>query len=184
MEILNLHTPNSQGLTLVELLAGVAVIAIVFAIGIPGYRSLAGTSRVTTAINSMAGYLHYARSEAVTRGIPVVLCPSADGRNCDDTIDWQQGYMVFVDTLRNRIPSPLHPPLRYARPPQKGVSIRTSVGRKKLVYYPSGMSPGSTATITVCDQSGVAEPRAIIVSNAGRPRLSRVKPDGKPLICG
>ncbi len=184
MEIPKQHTNyRSIGLTLVELLTALALVIIVLSIGIPGYRKIVGNNRVTAAVNAVASHLHFARSEAVTGGVPVVLCPSVDGEHCDDTFYWHEGFMVFADQNGNRTAGEGQPLLRYFRS-DTGVSIRTSVGRKKLVYQPSGMSPGSTATITVCDRSKDIKPKAIIVSNAGRPRLSKKGADGKPLKCG
>jgi hypothetical protein len=62
--------------------------------------------------------------------------------------------------------------------------ILTSKGRKHLVFKATGMSPGSTATITVCDRTGAVSPKAVILSNPGRARRSTTRADGSPLRCG
>lgn len=173
--------PNA--FTLVELIITLAVTITVLAVAVPGYRSLTAGS-VTTAVNSMAAHLHLARSEAIKRGIQVVLCPSTDGKTCLDGFEWQEGFIVYADVNENRKPDEKDLLLRFHQPDSRHIRILTSTGRKKLVYQPSGMSPGSTATITVCDTTRYASPRAIVVSNTGRPRLSDNRPDGGALRCG
>ena len=53
-----------------------------------------------------------------------------------------------------------------------------------MVYQTTGFTPGTNATYTFCDPDYPQFAKAIIQSNSGRIRLSRVKPDGKPLDCG
>ncbi len=171
-------------LTLVELISTLATVCILLAIGIPSALTLSASSSTTTAVNSMALHLHLARSEAVKRGVPVVLCPSTDGQSCLNSFEWQQGFILFVDDNRNRSPDGSETVLRFQQPNRHRVRILTSVGRKRLIYQPSGMSPGSTATITICDLTATVDPKALIVSNSGRPRLSTTRPDGSPLQCG
>jgi type IV fimbrial biogenesis protein FimT len=174
---------HSRAFTLIELIVVLTMISIVLAIGIPGISSLAGSSRITSGVNSMVRHLHYARSEAVNRGIPVTLCPSLAGKNCDDSFRWEQGFILFADNDGDRKPSRGEKILRHFDPGVSPTRILTSAGRKKITYQPSGMAPGSTATITVCDPAGRSAPKAVILSNPGRPRLSDTRANGSPLDC-
>ena len=174
---------HQSAFTLVELMITLTVAIIVLSVAIPSYRTVAAGS-ITTAVNTMAAHLHLARSEAIKRGIQVILCPSTDGKTCLDGFEWQEGFMIYADVNENRKPDEKDRMLRFHQPDRRRIRILTSTGRKKLIYKPSGMSPGSTATITVCDTTGYTKPRAIIVSNTGRPRLSDTHPDGGPLRCG
>ena len=174
---------HCRAFTLVELITSVAILIILLSIGIPGIRTLAGNSQISTAVNEMTAHLHLARSEAIMRGIPTVLCPSLDGNSCDNSTEWAPGLILYADKDRDRQHDPDEVLLRYHRFASRQISIRTSVGRKTLRYQPSGLSPGSTATITFCSRQPQIQPKAIIVSNAGRPRLSRFRPDGSPLRC-
>jgi len=183
---MDIQTPGahqSRAFTLIELIIVLAMISIVLSVGVPGIQSLSGNSRITSAVNSMVRHLHYARSEAVKRGLPVILCPSVEGSDCDDSFYWENGFILFADRDRNRQRSEDEQVLRHFDPGDGDTRIFTSVGRKKLTYRASGAAPGSTATITVCDPSGLGRSKAIIVSNPGRPRLSDTRPDGSPLEC-
>lgn len=184
MDIRSTGTRRCQtALTLVELISTLAVACILLAVGVPSVITLTASSSVTTTVNSITLHLHLARSEAVKRGVPVVLCPSTDGRSCLDSFEWHHGFMLFVDENRNRSPDESETVLRFQQPDRRRVRILTSIGRKRLIYQPSGMSPGSTATITICDVTATVNPKAIILSNSGRPRLSTLRPDGNTLHC-
>lgn len=183
---MDIYSPVSRcvkAFTLVELITALAMISIVLAIGVPGIGSLLDNSRITSTINNMVRHLHYARSEAVRHGLAVVLCPSSAGLSCDDSFHWEHGFIVFADRDGNREPNDGEKILRHARDSVANTLIFTSPGRKKITYQASGMAPGSTATFTVCTPDGKAKPKAIIVSNPGRPRLSDTRPDGSPLNC-
>lgn len=172
---------HARAFTLIELIVTLTIISTMLSIGIPGIIALASNSRITSAINNMVRHLHYARSEAVTRGVSVILCPSLQGDGCDDSFHWQQGFILFADSNGDRNLGSGEVVLRHVSPGLGETRIFTSPGRKKLTFQASGMAMGSTATITVCDSSGRA--KAIILSNPGRPRLADTRADGSPLVC-
>lgn len=175
---------NQRAFSVVELTTSLAVTLVVLTIAVPGFRSITGSSSVSAGINDMASYLHFARSHAIMSGVQVVLCPSENGHGCSDSYHWHQGLIVFTDNNENRRLDKAETVLRFHRPTGDRVTIATSAGRKRLVFKASGMSPGSTATITVCDKAMHVPPRALILSNPGRPRQSKTRSDGSPLFCG
>ena len=174
---------SSRAFTLIELIIVLAMTSIVLSIGVPGIGSLLGSSRITSAVNTMVHHLHYARSEAVRSGFSVILCPSVAGNACDDSFHWERGFILFIDKDGNRKPGGDEKVLRHANTGNSHTSIFTSVGRKKITYQASGMAPGSTATFTVCDPDNRVAPKAVILSNPGRPRLSDTQADGSPIKC-
>lgn len=91
-----------KGLTLVELMVTLAATAILAATVVPGYSNLIQRNELTSAVNEIVAQLHYARSEALKRNVPVTLCPSDNGTACVDTLDWKlssgaRQYIVIVD---------------------------------------------------------------------------------------
>lgn len=174
----------ARAFSLVELTTSLAVTLILLTIAVPGFRSISGSSAVSAGIDDMMSHLHLARHEAIMRGVQVVICPSNDGHKCLDSFQWQGGFMVFADIDENRRRSSNEPVLRVHRHDSGRVMILTSKGRKHLVFKATGMSPGSTATITVCDRTGAVSPKAVILSNPGRARRSTTRADGSPLRCG
>lgn len=78
----------------------IMVLAVLLAVGVPGFQSFTASSRLTSASNELVGSLALARSEAVRRGARVTVCKSANGAACVTTGTWVQGWIVFVDNTR------------------------------------------------------------------------------------
>ena len=93
-----MNMPRHQtGFTLIELMVVVALVAILTMIAVPSFVSLIQSNRVSTEVNSFAGDLQYARSEAIRQGVPVSVCASSDSKSCLGTNSWQSGWIVFAD---------------------------------------------------------------------------------------
>jgi len=95
--------PFSQGFTLIELMVGLAVMALLMMVAVPSFQSTIASSRVTTVTNDLVGALAVARTEAIRRGVRVTVCASDDGASCATTAtdDWGPGWVVFTDVNRN-----------------------------------------------------------------------------------
>jgi len=74
----------------------IGVLAILSVIAVPGFRNLIHRNRISAATNSMLGAFAYARSEAVTRGTFVSLCPSTDGNSCAKTSSYHDGWIIYA----------------------------------------------------------------------------------------
>lgn len=88
---------RQAGMTAVELLFTMAIAGIVLALAVPNFRDFIQNNRAAEEANALVGALALARSEAVTRGVPVTVCSSADGATCADDTDWTTGWIVFTD---------------------------------------------------------------------------------------
>jgi type IV fimbrial biogenesis protein FimT len=90
----------SRGVTLVEILVVMGIVAMLMAIGIPSYKYVTNANRISAEINGLLGDLQFARSEAIKEGRTVSVCVSSDGTSCltvsPDT-NWQKGWIVFSD---------------------------------------------------------------------------------------
>ncbi|MCL4721738.1 MAG: GspH/FimT family pseudopilin [Gammaproteobacteria bacterium] len=91
------ETRRQRGYTLIELLTTVAVLGVVTALAVPNFRDFVRNNQATEEANALVGALALARSEAVTRGVPVTVCASADNETCSDANDWSTGWIVFTD---------------------------------------------------------------------------------------
>jgi type IV fimbrial biogenesis protein FimT len=88
---------RNRGMTAVELLFTMAIAGLVLALAVPNFRDFVQNNRAAEEANALVGALALARSEAVTRGVPVTVCSSTDNATCADAVDWTTGWIVFTD---------------------------------------------------------------------------------------
>ena len=86
----------NSGFTLFELLIVILMIAVLAVIAVPRYLNYLATVRLAGHAQFTLETLRLARIEAVTRDIPVSICPSTNGIDCMDT-PWEEGWLVFSD---------------------------------------------------------------------------------------
>lgn len=65
------HFRSQRGLTFIELMIGLAIVAILFAAGIPGFRTWLQNSRIRGTADAIQNGLQLARNEAVKRNTQV-----------------------------------------------------------------------------------------------------------------
>ncbi len=174
---------HSAGVTLLELMIVLSIIAVLGTLAVPSFSNLMHDSGRTAAVNSFVHSLYLARSEAIKRGQVVALCKSSDGKQCTNKApDWSGGWMVFVNEDRD------DPPVRESN--EEVISVYQG--------WPSGHITSNRAsysfraytqavvngTIVFCDARGSAHARAVIISHTGRPRIAQRDSSNKPLKCG
>jgi type IV fimbrial biogenesis protein FimT len=147
---------RTTGLTLIELMMVLAVIAILAGVGAPSLGRLAAQHQLTAAVNSYVAGFQQARLRAVTLAGQTVACPSRDGRTCTGGLDWGGGWLIYDDDNRNRRLDPGENVVAVFQPLRPQLSAFSSIGRPHLVYRADGSSAGSNLRVTVCDQRGLA----------------------------
>lgn len=85
------------GFTIIELMITLLVAAILVGAGIPALSDFVSERSLAADISRFNGALAIARSEAITRGKNVVVCPSSDGESCLASTEWAGGWIVFRD---------------------------------------------------------------------------------------
>lgn len=177
------NTVRTAGFTLLELLITLAIAAILLTLVAPAFAQLIASTRITTAINELLTTIHVTRSEAIKRTTRVALCPSADGLTCLDIPAWEQGWVAFVDGNRDRNLDAGELVLRQHPGFGTQLSIRSGT-RTRIVYDADGLAVGGlNGTYTFCDAGDTAPPKALILSNPGRARVSSTKSSGAALDC-
>lgn len=169
--------PSEQtGFTLLEAVTTVAVLAILLATALPSLARLVEYQRASAAIGSLVAHMSLARMAAISHRRPTILCPSSSGTSCDTGSDWSGGWMLFIDSNRNRRPDPGDEVLRVdLDPTSRTLRLPGTSGRPFLRYLPDGRSAGSNLTISLCNNKD-EKLGSVIVNNAGRPRSERAGP--------
>jgi type IV fimbrial biogenesis protein FimT len=152
---------HDNGVTLLELLFGLAIVAVLAGLAAPGFlASLRATAVRAAAYDLMAG-LQQARANSILESRSGVLCPS-DGARCLGANVPARAWMSFLEVAGNP-----RAPRRHDLP--AGVVLRAS--RTPLRFWPAALAASPT-TLTICDERGVAPPRAIVISQSGRARFA------------
>jgi type IV fimbrial biogenesis protein FimT len=86
---------QQRGFTLTELLVVVAIVAILLSMGVPSYRYITVSYRMSSEVNGLLGDLMLARAEAIKEGQPVTVCASANGVTCSGATNWQNGWIMW-----------------------------------------------------------------------------------------
>jgi len=88
--------PNN-GVTLIELMVVITIVGILLAIGVPSYKYVTASNRVTDEINALLGDMQFARYEAVREGLNVEVCPTATATDttCAASASWSNGWIVL-----------------------------------------------------------------------------------------
>lgn len=161
------------GFTLIEMMVVVAMLAIFAGIAIPGFRNLIANNRMAGQANDVLSTLQFARSEAITRGTRVSICPSSSGTACTAT-GWQNGWMVFAEGTTGTIGTfdSATDTLLRVHPALAGASSLAANGNAIVVTYQPNGSVAAARTFTLCpnDGSGV-DGRSIPITPSGRARV-------------
>lgn len=165
----SLPAERQAGVTLIELIFALAILAVLMSISAPALGNLIDNTHSRTARSTLITSLNLARADAVGTHREVIVCPSRDESSCDNDVWWQSGWIVFEDTNRNNRRD-ADEPLLEAVAAQPGIAIATTAGRKFVRYRADGSASGTDLTYTICDHRGAKAAAAVVVSNPGRVR--------------
>ncbi|SDA89077.1 type IV fimbrial biogenesis protein FimT [Pseudomonas sp. NFACC15-1] len=160
---------HQQGFSLIELLMGLAIAAIVLPWASAGYKELiASIDRKDTAQLLISG-LRSARSEAITRNRTVVL------RGIDN--DWGRGWRITLDDKEKTVLMERRASARVVG--NQPVKRRVRFGSQGEALHPSGAF--QAGTLHVCAKRGPVSHHQVILAPSGRVRLESV--EAKQALC-
>lgn len=165
---------KQNGFSLVELIATLAIAAIVLTVAIPSFQATIQNNRKTTATNELATAFQLARNSAISRRIIVTVCKSSDGATCrtgNGSGDWSQGWMIFTNPDSDTVLDPGEELLRI-HGALKGVTSFSGNNNvvNQVSFSPQGLARGSNGTITYCDSRGADLAGALVISVSGQVR--------------
>ena len=159
-----------RGFTLLELMAGLAITAIVFALGVSTLGTTMPERELQDRADALLHALDVARSEAIRRGGRVDVCPGA-AACAGGAMPWEGGWTILPDDSRGSAGAAIG----RERQAPGGITIR---GNRPVADYVSYTSLGhprrfdgalQMGTFVVCRAGHNA--RKVVLANSGRARV-------------
>ena len=151
-----------RGVTLIELCFGLGLVAVLVGMAAPGFRLCLRAAAVRSATFDLLAGVQLARGSSILEARPLELCPSDQAGHCLAAGVPTPYWRTSLDADSGGAAGASH-----ALP--AGVVVRAT--RSPLRFSPDALG-ASTGTLTICDERGVASPRAIVLSQSGRARLA------------
>lgn len=167
---------QESGVTLIELMVTVSIMAILLAVVAPNLRTFLTQSGTSGLSADFMSTLNFARSESVTRGVSIIICRRSSGTSCaSGTGSWSNGWVIFADKNANGA-NDSGETLRVHQELSTGYSAyatdpaNSSTPRSTVVYARNGTAT-ETALFAFCFNSDETQAKAVNVTLT-RPRAA------------
>lgn len=154
---------RSAGISLIELLVMISVVAILASFAVPSFREVSLSTELRSNANRLIAGFNLARSEAAKRNEAVHLCASSDGETCTGG-NFNAGWIVRAGTTVV---------LRQG-PAEQGYQLTPSTPDGRFVVNPTGTvrTPGWIFVCRLTPEEGPQE-RFVQIAGSGRARVYR-----------
>jgi len=187
---------SAAGLTLLELLVALCIMALLLGVSLPDLRRTLAQKRADITMNRLAQAIQLARNAAALNNSLVTLCGSTDGEACDG--NWRHAALIFLDRDGDRkvdaATSPDSNIVRWLMFPEIAGTLRWRAfgNRSYLQITPQGFTLYQNGNFTYCPANGdPSAARQLIVNRTARVRHARdsngdgLREDsrGRPIRC-
>lgn len=167
MRIKNLNI-KQRAFTIVELLVGIAIVAILLTLALPSMNSFIIKMRVDNEISELQRLLLTARSMAISTGKNTTVCPLNGSGKC--TTNWQNKLSVFTNSDNTLATN------NTFLAPDELVKVKETIktgdrlqyAQKSVIFSPDGRIITTAAKFNYCPKDKSELSRGIDVSISGR----------------
>jgi len=183
----NKHTRlgrKENGFSLIELIACLAIAAVLIGVGVPSYGSFISNSRIDNIETVMSSSFHRALAEAKKERKRVVVCARKSDEECGK--DWGNGLLLYVDENDSGVRYKLDASeeVILIEPPVSGedlnirVTTRVSGSTSTALTAHMSIEPrtrSDSATIVICDKRGIDHARSFSLLTSGLTNVDLAK---------
>jgi type IV fimbrial biogenesis protein FimT len=164
---------KQRGLTLVELLGTISIIAVVNSLAGPTLGETVKRNQLRSQAERVMTTLNLARSEAVKRNQPVSVCRSEDGETCSG--GWSDGWIVFSNLDGdNAVDVGTDEVIRVYDGLAEDHQFYGTVGDDAMTYFSDGSYAAVSETVRICPKDGdLAQSWTVEINTVGRPRVTK-----------
>lgn len=178
---------KQTGLTLIELLVTLGIVAVLTSVAAPSITTLIQKSAMSSAVNTFLADMRFARTESMRLGGSVIMCrsnsPEATNPTCGTGTGpngngWVSGWIIFHDLGGDGDKSTTDPLLRVQSPITNVNSIMEmglSTSSTKFEFSPTGrLSLGASRGFQFgsATQFATSAQRVVCVNLGGRARIA------------
>jgi len=183
-----------SGFTLLELMVVVVLAGLLLGIGVPAMGNYIRNARITGVANDVMVGMHFARSEAIKRRVPVTLCTSASLQSAANPVcaasAMLTGWIVFVDTNQDGQRNAGEQVLLQHEAIPTTIIGRSATNPLRVTYLDNGFALNTNQTrLVLCDERGnvnsggeLSAARGILISVTGRAGVTRDPAEIQTLI--
>ena len=153
---------NQKGITTIEVLVCIAILAIITTIGIPSFRQFIESQHQDTTVVRLTDTLRQSRMEALRLKQNVYLCATTNGTSCSGSNNWSTGWLAYADKDRNGQLGQADTILMVQQ--EQRNTLSTTASSSTLRFYPNGLM--QSATFDICS-SALASKNNIAINPAG-----------------
>lgn len=164
-----------MGSSFIEVLVVLSILAILLAIAAPDLTSVIRNGRLNSQNSQLVYSLNLARSEAVKRMLPAVVCRGSVAAGCGGAGAWESGWIVFADRNENGVyDAPVDGVgdelLEAGGGLQSGFTLRASSAIPGLIRFDSHGGSSINGHFILCKDGRRDWARLVIVRPSGRIR--------------
>ena len=167
---------NCAGVTLIQSLIAMAVLAILTGMALPAMQQTRDRLQADSLRMQLASALATARNTAITERRPIAVCPTDDGVTC--ARDWARGWMLYAPATPSSGEARSAGPLLVQQHARSRLSAWGSQAKPRLQFRPDGRLNGSNQSVIFC-LDGASQGK-VVVSLSGRIRSERPR---RPVAC-